>query len=74
MMEVLLDPTYVPTNTDDIALFEAKQTFMYSVFEEHLQTDANSQCRRDVNNVVTNLMSIGCCSRSLALCVFRLVC
>jgi hypothetical protein len=38
MMEVL-DPTYVPTNTDDIALFEAKQTFMYSVFEEHLQTD-----------------------------------
>jgi hypothetical protein len=38
MMEVL-DSTYVPTNTDDIALFEAKQTFMYSVFEEHLQTD-----------------------------------
>jgi hypothetical protein len=38
MMEVL-DPTYVPTNTDDIALFEAKQTFMYSVFEEHLQRD-----------------------------------
>jgi hypothetical protein len=29
---------------------------------------------RDVNNVVTNLMNIGCCSRSLALCVFRLVC
>jgi hypothetical protein len=38
MMEVL-DPTYVPTNTDDIALFEAKQTFMYSVFEEYLQID-----------------------------------
>jgi hypothetical protein len=38
MMEVL-DPTYVLTNTDDIALLEAKQTFMYSVFEEHLQTD-----------------------------------
>jgi hypothetical protein len=39
MME-LLNPTYVPaTNTDGIALFEANQTFMYSVFEEHLQTD-----------------------------------
>jgi hypothetical protein len=38
MMEVL-DSTYVLTNRDDIALFEAKQTFMYSVFEEHLQTD-----------------------------------
>jgi hypothetical protein len=38
MMEVL-DSTYVQTNTDGIALFEAKQTFMYSVFKEHLQTD-----------------------------------
>jgi hypothetical protein len=37
MMEVL-DSTYVPTNTDDIALLKAKQTFKYSVFEEHLQT------------------------------------
>ena len=38
MMDII-DPTYVPLNTDDSAVFEAKQLFMYSVFKEHLQTD-----------------------------------
>jgi hypothetical protein len=34
----ILDPTYVPNNTDDIELFKCQNTFMYSVFEQCLNT------------------------------------
>ena len=33
------DPKYVPTSTEDIALFDEKQKYMYSVLEKILQTD-----------------------------------
>ncbi len=35
----ILNPTYKPTTTEDIALFDEKQKYMYSVFERILQTD-----------------------------------
>jgi hypothetical protein len=35
----VLDPTYVPTTNEDIALFEEKQKYMYLVLEKILQTD-----------------------------------
>ena len=36
----VLDPTYTPGNEpDEQELFEAKQTFMFSVFNANLQTD-----------------------------------
>ena len=38
-MTEILDSSYVASSPDDQAVFAAKQTFMYSVFEEHLQTD-----------------------------------
>ena len=36
--EQVLDPDYTPTN-DEKDLFEAKQIFMFSVFDKHLLTD-----------------------------------
>jgi hypothetical protein len=35
----ILDPNYVPTTAEDIALFDEKQKYMYSVLEWILQTD-----------------------------------
>ena len=35
----ILDPTYSPSNPDEIALFMEKQKFMYAVFEKTLLTD-----------------------------------
>ena len=35
----VLDPNYVPKTVEDIALFEEKQKYMYSVLEKILQTD-----------------------------------
>jgi hypothetical protein len=35
----ILDPCYQPTTAEDIALFAEKQKYMYSVFEQTLQTD-----------------------------------
>ena len=37
--EEVFDPLYKPTTDDDKALFRQKQLFMYSVFDEKLQTD-----------------------------------
>ena len=36
--EELLDPEYTPTNAEK-DLFEAKQVFMFSVFDKHFLTD-----------------------------------
>ena len=36
--EEVLDPEYTPTNAEK-DLFEAKQVFMFSVFDKHLLTD-----------------------------------
>jgi hypothetical protein len=38
-VEQILDSSYVPTTTEDTALFEVKQTYMYAVFEKTLLTD-----------------------------------
>lgn len=35
----ILDRTYAPTNREERELFDEQQIFLYSVFEEHLQTD-----------------------------------
>ena len=35
----VLDPSYIPSTQEDIALFLEKQKFMYAVFEKTLQTD-----------------------------------
>ena len=35
----ILDPAYVPQRKEDIALFDEKQKYMYSVLERILQTD-----------------------------------
>lgn len=35
----VLDPSFTPSNPDDIALFMEKQKFMYAVFEKSLQTN-----------------------------------
>jgi hypothetical protein len=35
----VLDPSYVPKSAEDIALFDEKQKYMYSVLEKILQTD-----------------------------------
>jgi hypothetical protein len=35
----IINPTYVPTTAEDIALFAEQQKYMYSVFERILQTD-----------------------------------
>ena len=35
----ILNPNYVPNTAEDIALFDEKQKYMYSVFERILQTD-----------------------------------
>ena len=37
--EDIFDPNYHPSNQDDLAIFAEKQKFIYSVFEEKLQTD-----------------------------------
>jgi len=36
---LVLDETYVPKTTMEIAVFQDMQTFMYAVLEEHLKTD-----------------------------------
>ena len=37
--EDVFDPSYKPSSADDIAIFNEKQKFIYSVFEEKLRTD-----------------------------------
>ena len=37
--EEIFNPSYVPSNSDERDLFHEKQKFIYSVFEEKLQTD-----------------------------------
>ena len=48
----VLDPTYTPgSEPDKQELFEAKQTFMFSVFNANLQTDmGNTIFRRHLAN------------------------
>ena len=38
-LQDLLDPNYVPSSSDDIAVFQAKQEYLYSVFVNVLLTD-----------------------------------
>ena len=47
----VLDPTYIPgSEPDQQELFEAKQTFMFSVFNANLQTDMGKTIvRRHLN-------------------------
>jgi hypothetical protein len=44
----ILDPHYTPdpSNTDEVALFQPKQNFMYTVFEKILQTDKSASLVR----------------------------
>ena len=37
--EQVFDPTYKPSTSDKISVFDEKQKFIYSVFEEKLKTD-----------------------------------
>ena len=45
--EEVFDPSYVPTSLDDKELFIEKQKFVYSVFEDKLQTDVGKALVRD---------------------------
>ncbi|HEY9706731.1 MAG TPA: hypothetical protein V6D48_00855, partial [Oculatellaceae cyanobacterium] len=38
-VEEVLNPAYIPSTTDEINLFDAKQKYMYAVFEKTLLTD-----------------------------------
>ena len=46
----ILDPTYVPQAPEDIALFDEKQKYMYSVLERILQTDEGKVIVRSHDN------------------------
>ena len=46
-VEEVFDEKYTPTALDDVALFAAKQKFVYAVFEKGLQTDIGKQAVRD---------------------------
>jgi hypothetical protein len=39
VIQDLLDPNYVPTTSDNIGVFKAKQEYLYSVFVNILLTD-----------------------------------
>jgi hypothetical protein len=36
---LVLEKKYIPTTTNDVAVFQEMQTYMYAVLEEHLKTD-----------------------------------
>ena len=44
----VLDTTYVPATTEELELFGEHQVFMYSVFDEKLQTDMGENTRQEV--------------------------
>jgi hypothetical protein len=46
-VEQILDSSYVPTTTEDTALFEVKQTYMFAVFEKTLLTDQSKAYVRE---------------------------
>ena len=52
MCNEVLEPTYTPgSEPEEHELFEAKQTFMFSVFNANLQTDmGNTIVRRHLDN------------------------
>jgi hypothetical protein len=43
----VLNPTYVPTTTDEIELFDRQQAYMYTVVQLTMQTDKGQELVRD---------------------------